>query len=114
MKVHPVNCLLAVIISALLTYGVATIGNEAIYGALILGAFISLATTLGGAIGIGFYDSRKGVNIRLVSILFFLMSLILNICFAYLATSLVWYIIVSGIAFCLYILIANSIYGAKG
>ncbi len=113
MKIHAVNLLIAIAISALLTYGFVSIDSNLLKGAICLGSFIFLASTLSLAIGVSFENPRVGVNVKLVSAIFFVGSLSLNLVFALISFSQTSYIITSGVVFFIYVLIANSIYGAR-
>jgi len=113
MKVHAVNLLIAIAVSALLTYGVISVDANVLKGAIGLGPFIFLASTLSMAIGVSFENPRVSVNVKLVSAIFFVVALCLNLVFAFISFSQTSYIITSGVIFFLYVLVANSIYGAK-
>ena len=113
MKVHAVNLLIAISVSALLTYGIVSIDANLLKGAIGLGTFIFLTSTLSMAIGVSFENQRMGVNVKLVSTIFFLVALCLNLVFAFISFSQPSYIITSGIIFLLYVLVANSIFGAS-
>jgi hypothetical protein len=112
MKIHPLNCLIAVLIGALLTYGITAIDANTMKITIGIGCFVFLATTLSGGVGISFAHSRAGVNVRLVSVVFFAIGLLLNLCFAMLAPHQTGYIITSGVLFLLYILIAQAIFSS--
>jgi hypothetical protein len=113
MKVHIVNLLIAIVVSALLTYGVLSVDSNSLKGATGFGSFISFAITLALAIGVSFENPRVGVNVKLVSTIFFVVSLCINLLFAFVAFSQTSYVIAVGLMFSLFVLIANSIYGAR-
>ena len=113
MKAHPVNLLIAIAVSGLLTYGIFSLDSNVLKGAIGVGSFIFLASTLSTAIGLSFANARVGVNAKLVATIFFFVALILNLLFAFNTFSQTSYIITSGVTFLLYVLVANSICGAK-
>lgn len=113
MRVHPVNLLIATVIGALLTYGITSIDANAMKGTTAIGGFIFLAATLGTAIGVTFENGRAGVNLRVLSIVFFVAAFSLNMVFAMFSLSQTSYIIVSGICFLLFVLIANAVYSSR-
>jgi len=113
MKINPLNCLISVLIGALLTYGLVTLNSNTMKLLTGIGAFIFLASTLTSAIGITFSETRKGVNVRILSFVFFTVALFINLFFAILSTSQTGYIVTCGILFLLYLYIAQAIYSAE-
>ena len=113
MRIHAVNLLVAVVVSALLTYGISSLDSNSMKGVIGIGSFTFLVVTLVMSIGVIFENSRTGVNLKIVSIIFFVGSLFLNLIFAFIPFSQTSYIITCGIIFLMYVLIANGIYGAK-
>ncbi|KAB2970617.1 hypothetical protein [Zoogloea sp.] len=113
MKVHPVNFLIAIVISALATYGLVSLESNTIRGFIGVGGFTFFASTLAVALGLSFNNARTGANIRVVAFCFFLISLLVNGVFALFNLSQTAYIITSGIFFLIFVLISNSIYGAE-
>ena len=113
MKVHAVNLLIAIAVSILLTYGIVSVDANVLKGAVGLGSFIFLVSTLTMAIGVSFGNPRVGVNVKLVSMIFFAIALCLNLMFAFISFSQTTYIITSGVIFFLYVLVANSIFEAR-
>ena len=113
MKVHPVNLLAAFVISALITYGIFIVDSNAIKVAMGIGSFVFFASTLGVSIGITFTSARTGVNVKIVAMIFFIISLVLNLLWAYFTFSQASYVITVGIAFLLYVVVANAIYRAQ-
>lgn len=113
MKINSLNCLIALLIGALLTYGLVALDSNTMKGAIGIGAFIFLASTLTGAIGITFSEARIGVNVRILSFVFFIVALFINLFFAILTTSQTGYVVTCGIVFLIYVLIAQAIFSAK-
>ena len=113
MKVHPVNLLAAFVMSALITYGLSIMDSNVIKVAMGIGSFVFFASTLGVSIGITFTSARTGVNVKVVSMVFFVIALIMNLAWAYFTFSQASYVITVGIAFLLYVVVANAIYRAQ-
>lgn len=113
MRIHPVNLFVAIIVGALLTYGISSLDSNTMKGVIGIGSFAFLAVTLSFAIGITFENARTGVNLKIISVLFFVGSLFCNLVFAFIPFSQASYIISSGILFLIYVLVANGIYGAR-
>lgn len=112
MRIDAVNVLIALLVCALLTYGVTTLDANVIRLATGLGSFVFLGATLAVAIGVDSGNGRAGVNLKVVSWAFFVAGLLLNLAFALLATSATGYIICCGIVFLLYVLVARSVWAA--
>lgn len=113
MKIHPVNLLVALVISALLTYGLVSVDGLPYPGLIGVGGFVTLASTLATAIGLQFENPRAGVNVRLVSVLFFAGLLLFHAGAVFLAPSQTVYVITTGIVFMVYVLIANAVHSAR-
>ncbi|HRE19188.1 MAG TPA: hypothetical protein PLW86_19310 [Rhodocyclaceae bacterium] len=113
MKVHPVNLFAAIVISALLTFGVASLDSNAMKATIAIGGFVFLVTTLSLGIGFTFANARAGVNVKVVSFVFFVGAAILNMVFGIFSFSQTSYIITSGVLFLLYVVIANALFGAQ-
>jgi len=113
MKIHPLNCLIAVMLGALLTYGIVAIDANTMKGTTGIGAFVFLSCTLTSALGITFEQVRTGINVRIVSLVFFAVALVTNLVFALLALSNTSYVITCGVLFLLYVMIAQMIFSAK-
>ena len=109
MSVHPVNLLISVVVSALLAYAIVLIGGDAITATVGVGSFITLASTLGLAIGVRYERGRVGTNVRLVSALFFAGLLVTNGAFSLIGHSQAAYVITTGIFFMVFVLIAHSL-----
>lgn len=113
MRIHPVNFLIALLISALLTYGLVSLEANVLKGATGIGSFIFSCTTLALAIGINVDSARTAVNLKVLSLLFFGVGLGVNLLFVLLWPSQVGYIICCGISYLIYILLAQSVYAAR-
>jgi hypothetical protein len=113
MRIHPVNFLIALLISALLTFGLVSLDANLLKGATGIGSFIFSALTLALALGVTFENARAAVNLKVLSLLFFVLGLGVHLLFAFLWSSLVGYVICSGIAYLVHLLLAQSLYGAR-
>ncbi|MRW91489.1 hypothetical protein GJ699_15965 [Duganella sp. FT80W] len=113
MRIHAVNLLIALLIAGLLTFGLVSIDSNAMKGTIGVGAFAFLASTLALAIGVSFEGGRVGVNVRMLSLLFFAGDLVLNLIFAYAAFAQSTYVVCCGILFLLYVLLAQALYTAR-
>jgi len=112
MKVNPVNFLIAIAISALMAFGIWSLDGE-LRNYVAVGSFVFLAGTLAPAIGLEYELARRAVNLRLLSIVFFVIGLVINTAFSLINLSSTTYTIVSAVVFLLYVLLANAIYSAK-
>lgn len=113
MNFNPVNLLVAFVISALVTYGLTSVDSNSMKLAIGIGSFIFIASTLSFAFGVGFENERAGANIRVVSGVFSVVALLLNVFFSFTQFSHASYIITCGITFLIYVMIANGIYSVK-
>lgn len=113
MRIHPVNFLIAILICALLTYGLVSLDANLMKGTIGIGSFIFLSSTLAVSIGFSFEGARAAVNLKVLSLLFFVCGLVLNLLFALLWSSQVSYIISCGILFLVYALAAQAVFSAK-
>jgi len=111
MKINFVPALIAFGIAALAGYGFyAWNGNETYQLLVAIGAGLFIFITMGGAIAVT-PDGRGSVgNIRALSVVFLILAIISNIIFSIASLSApTSYIIVNGILFLLYILIAYAV-----
>ncbi|MEF8759251.1 MAG: hypothetical protein V5B36_05860 [Candidatus Accumulibacter sp. UW25] len=113
MKAHPVNLLAAIVISALLTYGIASLDSNTMKATISIGSFLFLATTISLGMGFTFTNVQAGINVKVVSFVFFIGAAILNFVFALFSFSQTSYIITSGVFFLLYVVVSNGLFGAK-
>ncbi|MDO9191378.1 MAG: hypothetical protein Q7U12_00600 [Undibacterium sp.] len=113
MKINMLNFGIAIGISILLTYGLWSLDANTLKGLIATGSFIFFSSTLGVLFGVTFVHSRVAVNVKMVCALFFIIGLILNIAFAMMSLSQTSYILVAGISFLSFVLIARSIFVAE-
>ncbi|WP_153111219.1 hypothetical protein [Propionivibrio limicola] len=112
MKINPVNFLIAVLVSAILAYALWSFGGD-LKNYVAIGAFVFFAGTLAPMIGGSFELSRNSTNLRVTSAVFFVLGLIINGLFSMITFPATAYIVVSAIAFLLYVFLANAVYGAR-
>ncbi len=74
-----------------------------------LGTFICMLVTLIPAISLHYETGRLGINVRVLSGLFFVLFLISNFCFAGFGVKLPYYIITNGILLTIFLVIFYKI-----
>ena len=110
MKINFVMLLIALAIAALIAFGFYSGNKEEPYVWLItIVSGIMGFVTLSGILAVGFDVRGSTGNVRVVSILFFIAGLVSNLVFTFVAMTPPPYIIINGILFLLYILIAYGI-----
>lgn len=113
MKFNFIQTFIAIVISLLISYGLYSFNDGENKLLLTLGSFAFLAITLISIIGVDYKYSRRTTNIRVVSIIFFVIALISNLIFSFLNFNVPSYIIINGVLFMLFILILYSINKVK-
>ena len=108
MRLNPVNALIAVLLGAVLSYGLWSLRNYVAAGS----AIFFIATLLPLLLG-GYASARRGVNLRVVSGVFFGIALGLNTLFAIFDLSATAYIVISAVLILVYLLLANAIFNAR-
>jgi hypothetical protein len=110
MKINPVMLAVSLAVSALVAFGFYTANQGEVYLWLItMGSAFLCFVTLSGILAVSF-DVRGGTgNYKIVSALFFIITLISNIMFNFLNFTLAPYIIINGILFLLFIVIEYAI-----
>ncbi|MDR2596801.1 MAG: hypothetical protein LBC76_05700 [Treponema sp.] len=110
MKTNFVMLLIALAIAALIAYGFYSGNkNDENVWLITIASGIIVFVTLSGILAVSF-EGRGGTgNVRVVSILFFIASIISNIIFSFVTLNTVSYIIINGILFLLYILIGYGV-----
>jgi hypothetical protein len=111
MKINIITLLIAFVLAVLAAYGFYTTNSEEGYVlVLTFGAGLTLFITLAGTIAVGTKGGQGGAaNIRIVSGIFFLATLIEQIVFSLVPLSLPPYIIVTGVLMLIYLLIVYGI-----
>ena len=112
MKLNPVNSLIAIVLSAILAYALWSLNGD-LKNYVVVGAFVFFAGTLVPLIGGSYEYVRSGVNLRVVSGVFFVLGLLINGIFGLLAFSATAYIVTSALVFLVYAFIANALYGTS-
>jgi hypothetical protein len=113
MKVNILNVLIAIAVSALITYGLVNIEGSPMKWYVAVGSALLLCVTLIQMIGINFTYSRSGVNLRVVSSIFFVIALLNNLLYSFISFSEVSYFVTNGMILLLFFSISSSIYRAK-
>jgi hypothetical protein len=113
MRAHPLNLLIAVLASALLTYAMTTVDANTIKGSFAVGSFILLSSTLGTMIGLEFRNGRTAVNLKVLAGVYFVVGLALQVVFCLGQFSQTSYVVVNGVAFLSFVLFANAVYSAR-
>jgi hypothetical protein len=110
MKVNPVLLIMAIAISALAAYGFYAGNDEETYRLLIaFGAGLSMAASLGGLLAFSAEGRGGSLNIKIVSMLFFLALLVEHLIFSFTKIQIAPYIIITGILLLVYVLTAYAI-----
>ncbi len=113
MKINFVLTFIAIALSLLIAYGLYSFHNSENKMLLSAGGFVFLASTLIITIGTSFELPRTTSNIKVISGIFFSIALICNVIFSFINFSAQSYVIINGILFLLFILIAYSVNKAK-
>jgi hypothetical protein len=113
MKINIVQTFVGIAIGALISYGLYNFHASESKLLLSVGSFLFLAITLGMSFGSSFEFPRTTTNVRVISGVFFLIGLISNLIFTFIKFSDPSYIVINGILFLVFILVAYSISKAK-
>ena len=113
MKINFVQTIIAIAGCLLIAYGLYGFHESENKILLSAGSFVFLAATLVMTIGTSFEFPRTTTNIRVVSGIFFIVALISNLIFTFIAFSVPSYVITNGILLLVFILIVYSINKAK-
>lgn len=104
MRINYFLGIIALLISVLLAYLLYIVmGSESAKSGILLFGAVNFAATLVGTMSFRVNDSRININIRVLSTLFFIVSLILNLVFYFFAQGTEIYIIVSSIVLLIYL-----------
>ncbi|GAB1368104.1 hypothetical protein MASR1M42_06520 [Azonexus hydrophilus] len=112
MRLNPVNALIAVLLGAVLSYGLWSLDGPLRNYVAAGSAIFFIATLLPLLLG-GYASARRGVNLRVVSGVFFGIALGLNTLFAIFDLSATAYIVISAVLILVYLLLANAIFNAR-
>src|SRR5574344_1541383 len=97
MKINFVQTIIAIAVSLLIAYGLYSFHDSENKILLSAGSFVFLSATLILTIGTSFELPRTTTNIRVLSGVFFVVALISNLIFTFLAFSIPSYVITNGI-----------------
>jgi hypothetical protein len=113
MKLNIVPTSIALALSALIAYGFYTYGTAESNMILGIGGFFFVAIPLSLALGYQSDYPRSSANIKVISSVFFLLSIAENIIFTSFAMTIPSFIIINGLTMLVLILIVYSINKAK-
>ena len=113
MKINLVQTIIAIAVSLLIAYGLYSNHESENKILLCVGSFVFLTSTLIITIGASFELPRTTVNVKTTSAIFFAIALISNLIFTFISFSNTSYIIINGILFLIFLLIAYSVVKAK-
>jgi hypothetical protein len=113
MKINFIPTIIAIAISGLISYGFYSFHNSNNKLLLSSGSFAFLALTLIFTIAVNFDLPRTKINIRTVSSLFFVVSLVSNLTFSSREFTKPIYVIINGILLLTYIFTIYSIHKSK-
>jgi hypothetical protein len=110
MKVNPILLIIAIALAALVAYGFYAGNDKEAYRLLIaFGAGLSMSASLGTLLAFSVADRGGSLNIKIVSLLFFLALLVEHLIFSFTKIRVAPYIIITGILLFVYALIAYAI-----
>ncbi len=113
MKIDIVRSVIAVIIAALIGWGLSLIPDASPYSLYTgLGGGLACALMLFLGIGCDYPDSRMGVNIKMLSMLFMAVAIVLNVVLSFFEFSTAAYCIPCGLLLVVYLLAFNGLYKA--
>lgn len=113
MRISFFSALLSIILIAALTYLIChiTVLDEMLLF-MGIGSAISFLSTLGFAMAVKIENKRIAVNVNILSIVSFIVMLVVNICFAYCATSPEIYLILTAILLVIHLFVTKHILSA--
>lgn len=114
MKVNVFLSFIAIALASLIGYLAFNVAegqeNDIICG---IGSTVCFIATLIPTIGLNYESGKLGTNIRVLSILFFVVFLIINFCFAGYNVKMPYYIICNGIVLIVYMAIIYKMSNIK-
>lgn len=113
MKIKIVQTIIAIAICALISYGLHSFYEGENKLLLTIGSFLFLSSTLIMTIGIELKYTRAGINMKVVSGIFFAIALISNLIFSFIHFSIPSYLIMNGLLFLLSFLLLYSLSRTK-
>lgn len=104
MKINIFLSLVSVILAALIGYLIVNIASRDDYGIICgVGSGLCSMVTLVPMMGLHYDSGRKGTNIRVLSLVFFIFFSISHLCFVGFGVSMPYYIMVNGIMLLVYL-----------
>lgn len=114
MKINIITSIISIALAALLGYAVYSVaGDDPNADLAFAGCGICTAIELLLAFGVSYEDSRKGVSLRVLSVLAVIVSTIAQFIFAGVGITESYYIIVNGIILLLYLLMFYGLFKAE-
>lgn len=112
MKIN-FNAVIAVAISILMAYGLYSIESNENRVMVAVGSFILFSASLVLMVGINFDMPRTGVNLRVVSGIFFVAALLSSLLFSFVGVTTTSYVVTNGIMLMLFLLVARTIFSTR-
>lgn len=114
MKINIVPLFIAIAISALLSYALYCMAVNVVDAPLLaIAGFIDLGLPLAAAMSFSVENERATFNIKVLSIVFFIILLIINLIFGFIYSTFSTYLIINGLLLLVWILIVYSISKSK-
>lgn len=113
MKVKLIPAIIVVALSALIAYGLYCFCVSDNNLLVSLGFLVMALCILLAAFGVGIEPHRTSVNIKVTSIVFFVLALISNAVFAFVQFSTPLYVVVNGILLLLWLMVVYGIRRAR-
>jgi len=109
MKINFIPIVIAVFMAAFISYGFYSLHDGQNKVLLGLSSFLFNSSILAMTIAVSFDSSRTTTNIRVLSSVFLLISLISNLIFSFTDFSIPSYVVTNGVLFLIFILFVYSI-----
>lgn len=114
MKLNIILTIIAALVVGLLAYWVHTVIQASEAADIITyGSGVCFLVTLLPIVGVEYESARLGINIRIVSILFFVAFLVSQFSFANFVTDIPLYIIVNGLLLVIFLLVLYKMQSIK-
>ena len=113
MKLNFVQAIIALAISTLISYGFYIFNESENNIIFSLGSFVIFSTSLIFSLGTDFELPRTTTNVRVVSVIYFIVAMISSLIFTFINFTVPSFVITNAIMLLVYILIIFSIYKAK-
>ena len=113
MKLNFVQAIIAIAISTLISYGFYIFNESENNIIFSLGSFVIFSTSLIFFLGTDFELPRTTTNVRVVSVIYFIVAMISSLIFTFINFTVPSFVITNAIMLLVYILIIFSIYKAK-